>query len=361
MVEPGKLTSDTEAAQTRDQVREYYGQRLQSTSDLRTQACCTADAMPEHMKAILHEIDDEILARFYGCGSPIPPVLDGCTVLDLGCGTGRDVYIASKLVGASGHVIGVDMTEPQLDIAKRHVEAQARRFGYDAPNVSFHLGGIEDLSESGIEDDSVDVVLSNCVINLSPEKRAVFKEIFRVLKPGGELLFSDIFADRRVPASLTRDQVVHGECLGGAMYVEDFRRLMGDVGCLDYRITTRHGIAIDDAKVAAKVGSIRFDSITVRAFKLDDLEDRCEDYGQVATYKGTIEHAPHAFDLDDHHRFVTGKPMLVCGNTAAMLQQTRYAEHFTVAGDRSTHFGLFECASGGVSPQAESDSGGACC
>ena len=90
------------------------------------------------------------------------------TVLDLGCGSGRDVYVVSKLVGENGHVIGIDMTQEQLDIAKRHEESQKERFGYEKSNVDFRQGYIEDLSSAGIADASVDIVISNCVINLSP-------------------------------------------------------------------------------------------------------------------------------------------------------------------------------------------------
>ena len=102
----------------------------------------------------------------------------------------------------------------------------------------FRQGYMEDLRALGIDDDSIDVVMSNCVLNLSLDKRAVFGEIFRVLKPGGELFFSDIFSDRRVPERFHSDPILHGECLAGAMYTEDFRRLLRDLGCLDYRVTS---------------------------------------------------------------------------------------------------------------------------
>jgi SAM-dependent methyltransferase len=217
------------------------------------------------------------------------------------------------------------------------------RFGYSRPNVDFRKGYIEDLKELAIEDNSVDVVISNCVVNLSPDKSPVFSEIFRVLKPGGELYFSDVFAGRRVPEELRSDPVLRGECLSGALYIEDFRRLLRDVGCPDYRAVSKTRLSIDDPEIEAKVGMIEFCSVTVRAFKLDSLEDICEDYGQAAVYLGTIPHYPHEFTLDDHHVFVAGKPMLVCGNTASMLQETRYGKHFTVIGDRSTHFGPFDC------------------
>lgn len=202
----------------RKDVRAYYGTELRTNDDLRTNACCCGSPDPI-VRDILPLIDDEILNRFYGCGSPIPPLLEGLTVLDLGCGTGRDVYIASRLVGETGHVIGVDMTPEQLEVARRHVESQTRNFGYSEPNVEFKQGYIEDLGSLGIDDETVDVVISNCVINLSPEKDKVFSEIFRVLRKGGELYFSDIFADRRVPDEMYADPIIHGECLGGAMYL----------------------------------------------------------------------------------------------------------------------------------------------
>ena len=110
-----------------------------------------------------------------------------------------------------------------------------------------------------------------------------------------------------------------------------------------------------------KIGKVDFYSMTVRAFKLNELEDKCEDYGQTAKYLGTIPVYPHTFNLDDHHVFVTGKPMLVCGNTASMLQKTRFARHFNVEGDQLNHYGLFGCAPGPVKLSRNNGSGGACC
>ncbi|HUW83176.1 MAG TPA: methyltransferase domain-containing protein [Phycisphaerae bacterium] len=336
-----------------EQVRDYYGKVLSDSRDLKTGACCSADSMPAHLRAVLRQIEPEIVAKFYGCGSPIPPAIEGCTVLDLGCGTGRDTYICSKLVGESGRVIGVDMTEAQLAVAQRHGQTHAQRFGYDRPNTTFLHGYMEDLAALGIEDESVDVVISNCVINLAPDKERVFAEIFRVLRPGGELYFSDMFADRRLPAAWLDDPVLVGECLAGAMYQQDFRRVLVRLGVPDYRVVSTRAIAINDADIAARVGAARFCSMTVRAFKLASLEDERENYGQVARYLGTIAHAPHAFVLDDHHEFVAGKPMLVCGNTAAMVSETRLAPHFEVDGDRSVHYGLFP-----YGPEVAADSKG---
>ena len=350
------------AGTTLEAVREYYGKVLKGARDLKSNACCSTEALPESHRKILAEIDGEILDRFYGCGSPIPPALEGCTVLDLGCGSGRDVYLASRLVGPEGRVIGVDMTDEQLEVARRHQESQAKRFGFQRSNVDFRRGYIEDLAAIGIADESVDVVISNCVINLSPDKGRVFAEILRVLKPGGELYFSDVFAGRRVPQALRDDPLLLGECLGGALYIEDFRRLLRDLGCLDYRVISQRPVTIGNPEIEARTGLIDFYSMTIRIFKLASLEDICEDYGQVAVYKGTIPGHPHSFALDDHHTFVTGKPMLVCGNTAAMVGETRFGRHFEVIGDTSVHYGPFDCAPAGPGAAADgSCAGGACC
>ena len=319
-------------------IRNYYGQVLQASADLKTSACCSAQVMAPHLREALARVHPDITDRFYGCGSPLPLALAGATVLDLGCGTGRDVYLLAQLVGPTGRVIGVDMTDEQLAVARQYQDWHSTRFGF--ANTAFHQGYIEELTE--VADNTVDLVVSNCVVNLSPRKDLVLAEIFRVLKPGGELYFSDVFADRRVPAEMARDPVLLGECLGGALYIEDFRRLLARVGCADARVCARSPITLTDPGVAGKVGNIRFSSVTVRGFKLP-LEDRCEDFGQVATYDGSIAESPHHFDLDDHHHFETGKPMLVCGNTADMLGRTRYAPHFRVQGEKSVHHGLFDC------------------
>lgn len=346
----------TTTIEINESVSHYYSQVLQSSSDLKTSACCSIDAIPNYLRALLAGLHPEVLERFYGCGTPLPPALYGKTVLDLGCGSGRDCYLLSKLVGPTGQVIGVDMTPEQLEVAVRHRDWHAERFGY--ANVEFLHGHIENLAAIGIEDNSIDVVVSNCVINLSPEKSKVLAEIFRVLKLGGELYFSDVFADRRIPAELRQDPVLLGECLGGALYWEDFRRILHGLGCPDVRVAKQNAISLDDPEVAAKIGMVNFRSVTVRAFKLP-LEDRCEDFGQVACYLGSIAEHPHAFDLDDHHHFETGRPLRVCGNTADMLAASRYAGHFQILGDKSRHFGLFDCIPG---PQGESvAAGGSCC
>lgn len=349
---------DTRPATITETVREYYGRVLKSSADLQTSACCLAETLPPHVLAALKDVHDEVKDRFYGCGSPIPPAIEGITVLDLGSGSGRDCYVLSKLVGPKGRVIGLDMTDEQLAVARKHQQYHADKFGF--ANTEFRQGYIEDLRAAGIADASVDLVISNCVLNLSPDKPRVFSEIFRVLKPGGELYFSDVFADRRIPGPLAEDPVLLGECLGGALYVEDFRRLMADAGCRDARVVSSSPLALNNPELERKAGFIRFSSTTVRAFKLE-LEDRCEDFGQVAYYLGSMAEGPHAFMLDDHHRFEKGKPMLVCGNTADMISKTRYARHFRVTGDQSVHYGLFDCGPAGASKDGNSGAPAGCC
>lgn len=336
------VKGDVMDQQVVNNVKDYYGNVLDTKEDLKTSACCVDEAIPDFIKPILSQLHDDVMSKFYGCGSPIPLNLEGKVVLDLGCGTGRDCYTLSALVGESGHVIGVDMTDQQLDVAKEYQEYHREKFGYNKSNVTFVKGMIENLTELGIEQSSVDVVVSNCVLNLSTSKEAVFEEIFKVLKPGGELYFSDVFTNRRIPVELIKDPVLHGECLSGALYNEDFRRILSRVGCEDHREITSRILKIEDKEIAKKLEGITFFSKTIRAFKIN-LEDRCEDYGQVAYYRGGIENAETIFALDDHHIFELNKPMLVCSNTARMLKQSRFSSYFEVIGDESKHFGLFDC------------------
>ncbi|NHN37241.1 methyltransferase domain-containing protein [Pseudomaricurvus alcaniphilus] len=322
------------------QVQDYYGKQLQSSADLKTTACCDISAMPAWLKPLLANIHPEVLSRYYGCGLVCPPLLEGCRVLDLGCGSGRDVYALAQLVGASGEVVGVDMTDEQLAVARQHQAWHEDKFGF--ANVRLLKGYIEKLDELDLEPGSFDVIVSNCVVNLSPDKEAVLRGVERLLKPGGELFFSDVYADRRVPAAVREDSILYGECLGGALYWNDFLRLAHASGFADPRLVEDRPLAITDPELRARAGNIGFYSATYRLFKLDDLETACEDYGQAVIYRGTIPNHPHRFDLDAHHAIETGRVFPVCGNTWRMLKDTRLGEHFDFIGDFSTHYGLFE-------------------
>lgn len=345
-----------------EEVQHYYGNVLQGSADLKTDACCTASAPPPHLRAALGAVHEEVRGRYYGCGLVVPPLLDGLRVLDLGCGAGQDCYVLAQLVGPEGAVVGVDMTTEQLAVAERHRAWHAERFGY--ANVEFRHGYIERLGELGLADNSFDLIVSNCVINLVPDKAAVLREARRLLKPGGELYFSDVYADRRVPAELAADPVLYGECLGGALYWNDFLRLAHEAGFADPRLVEDRPLAITNDAVQDKLGNIRFHSATCRLFKLDGLEPDCEDYGQAVRYRGSVPQHPYELILDKHHVMETGRLFPVCGNTWRMLHDTRFREHFDFYGDFSRHYGLFPGCGGGLpfdGGSAADDAAGCCC
>ncbi len=332
-----------------ESVQDYYGNVLQGSDDLQTNACCSPDDMPDHVKAVLSTLHDEVLMRYYGCGLVMPLDLQGARILDLGCGAGRDVYALSQMVGETGQVVGVDMTEAQLQVARRHQDWHADAFGYAKSNVSFHHGYIEKLHELPLDSASFDIIVSNCVINLATDKQAVLRGAYDLLKPGGEMYFSDVYADRRVPAAMARDEVLYGECLSGALYWNDFLSFAKKAGFDDPRLVNHRPLTIENPALEARVAPLSFTSATYRLFRLDGLESACEDYGQAVIYKGSVTHAPHGFALDDHHYMETGKVFPVCGNTWKMLHDTRFARHFDFIGDFSTHYGIFD-GCGGESP-----------
>jgi arsenite methyltransferase len=324
-----------------DSVKDYYGKTLNQSSDLKTNACCTLDQPAPFMKDILSQIHEEVLSRYYGCGLVAPQALTGLKVLDLGSGAGRDAYTLSAMVGESGHITGVDMTDEQLDVARRHIDYHRQAFGYEKANVEFRQGYLEDLAAVGLEDNSFDVIVSNCVINLCEDKEAVLREAFRVLKPGGELYFSDVYADRRVPEALTKDPVLYGECLSGALYWQDFLTLARKAGFADPRTVEHSPIVVEDPALAKLTGDIRFSSITCRLFKVEELEGSCEDFGQAVIYQGTVAEQPDAFVLDDGHTIEKGSTFPVCGNTWLMLHNSRFKPHFEFIGNWDTHYGPF--------------------
>ncbi|CAK0784978.1 hypothetical protein CVIRNUC_008183 [Coccomyxa viridis] len=333
-----------------ESVKEYYGKVLQGTKDLKTSACTAAGKPHPRLRSLMARLPEEVQSRFYGCGVPVPLGIQGLRVLDLGSGSGRDCYLSAALVGAAGSVTGIDMTEEQLQIARKHAEAYCQQtLGYKASNMRFVKGHIELLDEAGIASESMDLIISNCVINLSPDKGRVIQQAYRVLAPGGEMYFSDVYCNRRVPKSAQKDEVMWGECISGALYINDFIAMARAVG-FEYPVLLQKApIAITDANMRALLGNIEFFSITYRLFKLPGLlEPQCEDYGQIAIYKGTIEGYEHSYALDDSHVYERDRPTLVCGNTAAVLGEgglSHLAKHFQIVGDRSHHFGAFQVGS----------------
>ena len=405
-------------------VSEYYGVTLKSTEDLKTAACCTKAAPPKQVRAILARVPAEITSRYYGCGSPFPAagLLRGRRVVDLGCGTGRDVYVASALVGERGAVIGVDMTEAQLEVGRRHAPGWAHELGFARPNVSFVIGRIEDLPQTKEEEEFegsdanappppssvpanwADVIISNCVINLSPDKPAVLRGAFATLAPGGEMHFSDVYCSRRLSRAAREHPVAVGECLGGALYSDDFLSLCRDAGFARPRVAAAREFEVFDAELKEVLGAdARFFSVTFRVFKLKGEEGGacwakeeqkkggggccggggskataaaaasnddtavvpddaargfavggCQDFGQTATYLGTVEEHPESFELDLTASFEKGKPKRVCAATAAALARTWLAPHFSVTAP-GAHRGAFcpsPCGSAGCGSSA---------
>lgn len=345
-----------------DNVKNYYGKVLQHSDDLQTNACCTSVAPPEHIKSALLNIHDDVLSRYYGCGLTIPSGLAGKRILDLGCGVGRDCYLLSQLVGESGYVLGVDMTDEQLMIARKYQDHHQQQFGYQQSNVEFKQAYIEQLDTLGLADNSFDIIVSNCVINLSPDKDAVFREVYRLLKPGGELYFSDVYSDRRIPQKLVSNAVLYGECLSGALYWNDFINKAKSAGFLDPRLVEDKVITIENPEVEALIGHINFYSATYRLFKLPRLESHCEDYGQAVIYQGSIADSPTTFILDKHHHMQKGKVFPVCGNTWQMLQDSRFQAHFKFIGNFEQHFGIYaDCGTSLPFADGTATVNGGCC
>ena len=341
--------SDKAGDKINQQVSEYYGKTLSTSDDLQTNACCTAGAPPQYIQDAISNIHPDVVAKYYGCGLCLPQYdLTGLSVLDLGCGAGRDVYIASQLVGETGRVVGVDMTKEQLDVARETQDYHADKFGFS--NVQFLEGKLETLNQiAELEENSFDVIVSNCVINLCSDKQAVLEHCQKLLKDGGELYFSDVYASRRVPQSLRDDPLLWGECLSGALYWNDFENLARKVGFTDPRLVEDSPITINSANVQRSIDekghqALEFYSATYRLWKMQtaELEPHCEDYGQAVLYKGTLPRYPSGWLLDKHHFFETNKVKPVCGNTFLMLQNTLLKEHFDFVGNFDHHYGIFD-------------------
>ncbi|MFA6309476.1 MAG: arsenite methyltransferase [Clostridia bacterium] len=226
----------------KDYIRKNYGKIASKTSE---GSCCSSgcgcNSIPLDISdsSIKVGYTEDDLSRItpdanmgLGCGNPvaIASIKEGETVLDLGSGGGFDCFLASIQTGESGHVIGVDMTAEMINLARRNAEKGGYR------NVEFRLGEIEHLP---VADGSVDVIISNCVINLSPDKEQVFKDAFRVLKRGGRLSTSDIVATAKLPQKIKEDLALIASCIGGAEYVEDIRTMLQNSGFKDIKMTSK--------------------------------------------------------------------------------------------------------------------------
>jgi arsenite methyltransferase len=370
-------------------VKERYSVGAQTrVADL----CCPVDYDPQYLKVI----PAEVLERDYGCGDPSRHLKPGETVLDLGSGTGKICFIAAQVVGPSGRVIGIDMTADMLAVARDNAPKVASAIGYS--NVEFRRGRIQDLaldldlldqrlSERPIRDaagllaaealthelrataplvaaESVDVVVSNCVLNLveTGQKRQLFAEIYRVLKRGGRAVISDIVSDEVVPAELQADPELWSGCISGAMTEEGFLAAFEEAGF--------HGIRILELgrEPWQTVHGIEFRSLTVEAFK--GKEGPCFEHKQAVIYRGPFK---EVLD-DDGHRLERGARVAVCEKTFKLYGQEPYRQSFEFVEPREPvapeEAGPFDCSrtprrhpreTKGLDYDVTSASAGACC
>jgi len=343
MASPERL-EDLQPRTVNDAVSERYAE---GANAVQPELCCPVDYDARYLKVM----PQEILDRDYGCGDPSAYVKSGETVLDLGSGGGKICYIASQVVGPEGHVIGVDMTPDMLDLARRHKDGVAEKIGWS--NVDFYRGNIEDLKlnldclegwlaknpvadvagyeamqmeierlgreEIMVEDASIDVVVSNCVLNLvAPElKCQMFDEIFRTLKPGGRAVISDIVCDKEVPLNLQQDADLWSGCISGAFEEEAFLQAFLDAGMEDVEILVRQ------TEPWQVVEGIEFRSMTVVAYR--PLEVSCCAEGGEVVY-----HGPFAEIADDAGNiFSRGYRMAVDAQTFDKLNREPFAGLFT--------------------------------
>ncbi len=308
--------------------------------------CCPVDYDPEYLKVIPKEVID----RDYGCGDPSKYLRPGETVLDLGSGTGKICFIASQVVGPRGRVIGVDMTDEMLEVSRRAAPVVAERIGY--ANIEFRKGRIQDLALDIerldqalkehpicdaasflaadeiaeeqrvkyplVEDESVDVVVSNCVLNLvePKSKRQLFEEIFRVLRRGGRAVISDIVSDEPVPEHLQNDPELWSGCISGALTEEGFLKAFWKAGFYGIQIVKW------SLKPWQTVEGIEFRSVTVEAFK--GKQGPCFERKQAVIYRGPFR---EILD-DDGHRMDRGRRYAVCDKTFNLFSKAPYSQFF---------------------------------
>ncbi|KAM4603808.1 arsenite methyltransferase [Polymixia lowei] len=307
-------------------VKDYYGKILKKSSDLKTNACVTpTKPIPAFIRQALKRVHPEVTAKYYGCGLVVPECLEGCRILDLGSGSGRDCYMLSQLVGKRGHVTGIDMTDDQLEVARKYVDYHMQEFGYEKPNISFVRGYIEALTDAGLEESSFDIIISNCVVNLSPDKKRVLNEAYRVLKDGGELYFSDVYSSGRLSDEIKNHKVLWGECIGGALWWEDLLQLAEEVGFSPPRLVTASAITVDNKELQDILGDFQFVSATYRLFKVSKGDTKpCQ-----VMYNGNITGVEDSFRLDCQYTFKVDEVVEADGEVASILIHSRFAEEFT--------------------------------
>ncbi|HEV8657277.1 MAG TPA: methyltransferase domain-containing protein [Thermoanaerobaculia bacterium] len=291
----------------RAKVREFYGAAAQAPV---AELCCPT----KYDDSAISHIPRDVLDRFYGCGSPMTAagIKEGEVVVDLGSGAGIDVFIAAKFVGATGKAIGVDMTDRMLHVARENQPRVAAALGYDV--VEFREGFLEQIP---VDSKSVDLVTSNCVVNLSPDKPRVFAETWRVLKDHGRILISDIVSEKPVPPRLKVNPQLWGECLVGALTQEEFLSELERAGF--------YGLEVLKKTYWKDVEGYPFFSITVRGYKFEKTS-ACVFKGHRAVYLGPAK----AFLDEEGHQFPRNEPYEICTDTVAKLSNPPYKGMFAI-------------------------------
>jgi radical SAM protein with 4Fe4S-binding SPASM domain len=311
------VLSEEVADRSRAEVREFYGHAAEQPQ---AELCCPVRPDPED----LAHIPPEVVERFYGCGSPVSAAAPqpGETLVDLGSGAGIDCFIAARRVGSNGRVFGIDMTDQMLGVARASQPHVTAALGYD--NVVFHKGILEQIP---LDASSADIVTSNCVINLSPDKPAVLREIWRVLRDGGRAVIADIVADGEVPPPMRADGQLWGECISGALSEDAFLAAFERAGF--------YGISVLKKTFWREVEGTRFYSVTVRGFRFEKKAG-CRYIGQHAVYLGPMKSATD----EEGHLFPRGVPVEVCTDTAAKLTAAPYAASFAVVDGPASTMGF---------------------
>ncbi len=297
----------TDITRSRALVQDFYGKAAEQPQ---AELCCPVRYDAEDTA----HIPREVLERFYGCGGPmsVARVREGETVVDLGSGAGIDVFIAAKKVGREGRAIGIDMTDSMLGVAGQSQPLVAKSLGYDV--VEFRKGYLEDVP---VEEGSADLVTSNCVINLSTDKRRVFGEVWRVLKDHGRIVVSDIVADGPVPPDLKVNVHLWGECISGALSEDEFVAELERAGF--------YGVSILKKQFWKEVEGYGFYSVTVRGYKFRKRAG-CVFQGHRAVYLG-----PYVSVTDEEgHLFPRGQTVEVCTDTLAKLSNEPYRGSFAI-------------------------------
>jgi MoaA/NifB/PqqE/SkfB family radical SAM enzyme/SAM-dependent methyltransferase len=291
----------------RSKVREFYGAAAEKPV---AELCCPT----KYDDSAIAHIPQDVLDRFYGCGSPMTTagIREGETVVDLGSGAGIDVFIAAKLVGPAGQAIGVDMTDRMLHVARENQPRVAEALGYDV--VEFREGFLESIP---VESKSVDLVTSNCVVNLSPDKPRVFEEIWRVLKDHGRIVIADIVSEKNVPPHLKTNPQLWGECIVGALTQEEFLSELERAGF--------YGLEVLKKTYWKDVEGFPFFSVTVRGFKFEKTSG-CVFKGHRAVYLGPAK----AFVDEEGHMFPRNEPYEICTDTVAKLSNPPYKGMFAI-------------------------------